>query len=129
MCNEKTEKERYDYRFLDYRLDQIEIGINKKLEKLEAGQVLNNKELTKMLQALQENNNEQNKQLVEIRQRQKNMEEKLLCVDKLKEVATSHNQQIIALRNRLDVYKEILFLVAGTAVSGLIMAVLGLIFK
>jgi len=119
MCNEKNKQvhkgTKQDYRFLDYRLDQLEINLRRGQEQLEQEQKNNYKELIKMLQLVQEGNNELNKQLVELAQRQKSVEEKLPCIDSLKEVATKHNTEIKELERRMEIYKQILMLV-GTGV-------------
>lgn len=132
MCNEKTKNnpgEEYDYRFLDYRLDQLQTQITKGLEKLETDQNQNYKELIQMLQIMQEGNNMQNQKLVEIGQRQVAMEEKIGCVEKLKEVASSHSEKIKNIERRLEIYKQIGFLIGGTAVTGLLTALWGVLLK
>lgn len=119
MCNEKNKQgpkgTKQDYRFLDYRLNQLETNLRRGQEQLEQEQKNNYNDLIKILQVLQEGNNEQNKQLVELSQRQKSVEEKLPCIDSLKEVATKHNTEIKELERRMDTYKQILMLV-GTGV-------------
>jgi hypothetical protein len=65
---------------------------------------------------MQEANNEQNKQLIEVIQRQKTVEEKMQCIDKLKEVATKNRTEIHEIERRLEIYKQILFVV-GTGVA------------
>ena len=52
-----------DYRFIDYRLNQLETNLRKGQEKLEREQQNNYKEIMHLLQVMQEGNNEQNKQL------------------------------------------------------------------
>lgn len=121
MSKEHNEKKEHDYRFLDYRLDQLELKLEKGLEKLEIDQNNNYQDLVKLLQIVQENNNEQNKTLVELVQRQKSLEEKVHCIDKLKESATKHSEEIHALQDRLDIYKQILLIVGtGAGVALLI---------
>lgn len=119
MCNEKNKQgpkgTKQDYRFLDYRLNQLETNLRRGQEQLEQEQKNNYNDLIKILQVLQEGNNEQNKQLVELSQRQKSVEEKLPCIDSLKEVATKHNTEIKELERRMEIYKQILMLV-GTGV-------------
>ena len=64
MCNEhKHTEDTQEYRFIDYRLDQLELNLRKGQEKLEQDQQRNYKELIQMLQVMQEANNEQNKQI------------------------------------------------------------------
>jgi hypothetical protein len=105
-----------DYRFIDYRLNQLEQNLRKGQEKLEQEQNNNYKELMHILQVMQEANNEQNKQLIEVIQRQKTVEEKMQCIDKLKEVATKNRTEIHEIERRLEIYKQILFVV-GTGVA------------
>ena len=69
-----------------------------------------------MLQQMQEANNEQNQKIIEVIQRQKTVEEKMQCIDKLKEVATKNRTEIHEIERRLEVYKQILFVV-GTGVA------------
>jgi hypothetical protein len=105
-----------DYRFIDYRLNQLEQNLRRGQEKLEQEQNNNYKELMHILQVMQEANNEQNKQLIEVIQRQKTVEEKMQCIDKLKEVATKNRTEIHEIERRLEIYKQILFVV-GTGVA------------
>lgn len=117
MCNEQNKKTSDDdYRFIDYRLDQLETNLRKGQEKLEQEQNNNYKEIMHILQVMQEANNEQNKQIIEVIQRQKNVEEKMQCIDKLKEVATKNRTEIHEIERRLEIYKQILFVV-GTGVA------------
>lgn len=105
-----------DYRFIDYRLNQLETNLRKGQEKLEQEQQNNYKEIMHLLQVMQEGNNEQNKQLIEVIQRQKTVEEKMACIDKLREVATKNTTEIKDIERRIEIYKQILFVV-GTGVA------------
>lgn len=117
MCNEKMNKEQLkDYRFIDYRLDQLELRITKGLEKLETEQAENNKEILRTLQLMQEGQNEQNKTLIELSTRQENMEQKVQCIDRLREIATKNTTEIREVERRLEIYKQLL-LVVGTGVA------------
>ena len=69
-----------------------------------------------MLQVMQEANNEQNKQIIEVIQRQKTVEEKMQCIDKLREVATKNTTEIKDIERRIEIYKQILFVI-GTGVA------------
>lgn len=126
MCNENKDKEvnkeTYDYRFFDYRLDKLEQELQKGLQKIERDYADNNKELMKMLQIVQENNNEQNKTLVELSQRQKSIEEQMQCVDRLKEVATENRTRIKEVERRLQIYQQILFGIGIGVIVALIKA-------
>lgn len=116
-----------DYRFIDYRLNQLETNLRKGQEKLEQEQQNNYKELIQMLQVMQEANNEQNKQLIEVIQRQKTVEEKMQCIDKLREVATKNTTEIKDIERRIEIYKQILFVVGTGAAIALITEIITII--
>lgn len=122
--NNETEDTAYDYRFLDYRLDQLELNLRKGQEKLEKEYKESNKTILETLTAMQEGQNEQNRTIVELIQRQKNVEEKMKCIDKLKEVATKNTTKVHELERRIDIYKQVLVGVAISAVSALVIGVL-----
>lgn len=107
MCHEKNknEQELKDYRFILYRIDQLEH------EEKE-----NFKQLMQMLQIMQEGQNEQNKTLIELTQRQQVVEQKIQSIDRLKEVAAEHGEGIRNLSKRLEIYKQIL-MALGTGVG------------
>ena len=132
--NEQTNKDNttnthYDYQFLDYRLDQLEHKIGKGLDRLELEQTNNYKEILKTLHLMQDGNNEQNKQLVEISQRQQSMEEQLKCIDRLKEVATSHKEQLSNIYHRFGIYQKIFFILGTATATALITAFFNLLTK
>lgn len=116
-----------DYRFIDYRLNQLEQNLRKGQEKLEREQQNNYKEIMHLLQVMQENNNEQNKQLIEVVQRQKTVEEKMGCIDKLREVATKNTTEIKDIERRIEIYKQILFVVGTGAAIALITEIITII--
>lgn len=119
MDNEHNKKEltRTDeYKFIEYRLDQLEQNLRKGQEKLEADAKHNNQEIMQLLQQNNQTLLEQNKQLVELQQRQINVEEKVQCINRLREVATKNRTNIHEIERRLEVYKQILFVV-GTGVA------------
>ena len=110
MCNEKTKNNNTpaeDYRFLDYRLTQLEQTLRKGQEKLEQEQKQNYNELLKILQQLQEGNSTQNQTLTELNTRIKSVEQKMPNIDALEKTTTSHAKQIENLERRLDTYKQI----------------------
>ncbi len=110
MCNEKTKNNNtHDegYRFLDYRLTQLEQNLRKGQEKLEHDQKENYNELLKILQQLQEGNSTQNQTLAELNTRIKSVEQKMPNIDALEKTTTSHAKQIENLERRLDTYKQI----------------------
>ena len=123
--NKKTSDD--DYRFIDYRLNQLEQNLRKGQEKLEQETQNNYKELIQMLQVMQEANNEQNKQLIEVIQRQKTVEEKMKCIDKLREVATKNTTEIKDIERRIEIYKQILFVVGTGAAIALITEIITII--
>lgn len=130
MCNEnKTQPKKIadDYRFFDYRLTQLETNLRKGQEKIEQETAQNYKELIQMLHTMQENNNEQNKQLIEVNQRQKTVEEKMQCLDKLREVATKNTTEIKDIERRIEIYKQILFVVGTGAAIALITEIITII--
>ena len=116
-----------DYRFIDYRLNQLEQNLRKGQEKLEQEQQNNYKEIMHLLQVMQEANNEQNKQLIEVVQRQKTVEEKMQCIDKLREVATKNTTEIKDIERRIEIYKQILFVVGTGAAIALITEIITII--
>ena len=107
MDNEKRETE--EVRFIEYKLDQIEKNLKEGQRKLEREQSENYKQIVSILQQLQEGNNTQNQKLVELTEKQKAVEDKVVCIDRLKEVATKHNTEIHELERRLEIYKQLLY--------------------
>ena len=123
MCNEDNKKELTSteaYKFIEYRLDQLEQNLRKGQEKLESDAKHNNEEIMHLLQQNNQTLLEQNKQLVELHQRQINVEEKVSCINKLREVATKNRTNIHEIERRLEVYKQILFVVGTGAALALI---------
>ena len=123
MCNEDNKKELTSteaYKFIEYRIDQLEQNLRKGQEKLEADAKHNNKEIMQLLQQNNQTLLEQNKQLVELHQRQINVEEKVSCINKLREVATKNRSNIHEIERRLEIYKQILFVVGTGAALALI---------
>ena len=116
-----------DYRFIDYRLNQLEQNLRKGQEKLEQETQNNYKEIMHLLQVMQEGNNEQNKQIIEVIQRQKTVEEKMRCIDKLREVATKNTTEIKDIERRIEIYKQILFVVGTGAAIALITEIITII--
>ena len=125
MCNEKHKRE--EQRFLDYRINQLEHNLSQSIEKLEKQQKENNKEILQTLQIMQQGLNDNTKTLIELHERQQIIEEKVHCIDKLKEVATKHGEEIRALTDRLDIYKQILMIVGTGAAAALLIEIIKLI--
>lgn len=123
MCNEDNKKELTSteaYKFIEYRIDQLEQNLRKGQEKLEADAKHNNKEIMQLLQQNNQTLLEQNKQLVELQQRQINVEEKVSCINRLREVSTKNRTNIHEIERRLEIYKQILFVVGTGAALSLI---------
>ena len=123
MCNEDNKKEltrTEAYKFIEYRLDQLEQNLRKGQEKLESDAKHNNEEIMHLLQQNNQTLLEQNKQLVELHQRQINVEEKVSCINRLREVATKNRTNIHEIERRLEIYKQILFVVGTGAALSLI---------
>ena len=127
MSDEQETTINEDNRFIDYRLTQLETNLRKGQEKLEQEQQNNYKEIMHLLQVMQEGNNEQNKQLIEVVQRQKTVEEKMACIDKLREVATKNTTEIKDIERRIEIYKQILFVVGTGAAIALITEIITII--
>lgn len=123
MCNEDNKEEPTGieaYKFIEYRLDQLEQNLRKGQEKLESDAKHNNEEIMHLLQQNNQTLLEQNKQLVELHQRQINVEEKVQCINRLREVATKNRSNIHEIERRLEIYKQILFVVGTGAALALI---------
>lgn len=125
-----SEDQHKDYRFLDYRLDQLGNQIETGLTRIEEEQKQYNLQVMNTLQKLQEGQNKTYENIAQLRQRQIDMEDKLHCIDKLRE-ATSRNSERIKNNNqstnhRIDVIQKILIAVATVAVSALFSAVISI---
>ena len=92
-----------DYRFIIYRLDQLE---NEEKE--------NFRQLMQTLQLMQEGMNEQNKTLTELRERQNTLEEKTSHIKGLVEITTKHETELKNIYHRLNIYKAVL---VGVSIS------------
>lgn len=112
MCNETNIEEQ---RFIDYRMDQLEQNLTKGLEKLEKEQKESNIEIMKTLQIMQQGLNDNTKTLIELHERQQMIEEKIHCIERLKEVTTKHGEEIRSLTKRMEIYKQILMAVGTGA--------------
>ena len=75
----------------------------------------------KTLQMMQQGLNDNTKTLIELHERQQMIEEKIHCIERLKEVATKHGEEIRNLTKRMEIYKQILMAVGtGAGVALLI---------
>lgn len=118
MCNETKEPSlNKDYRFIDYRLDQLEQNLSKGQERLEKEYKEQNEQIMKTLQIMQEGQNQQNQTLTELKQRVVTLEEKRGAVDKLKEVAARDTTRITELERRLDLYKVVIVGIVITVIG------------
>ena len=120
MYNETNKNKDYDQdtdiRFIEYKLDTLEKNLREGQQKIEKESQQNYRELLAILQSIQESNATQNQKLIELAEKLKGVEQKIQCIDKLKEVATKHNTEIHELERRLEIYKQVLFVI-GTGVA------------
>ena len=137
MCNQnkkptqqetmKNNNNTGDYRFLDYRLNQLELKLERGLEQIETEQRRYNIEVMKTLQTLQEGQNRTTENMAKVRQHIDDMEEKIKCIDKLKDVASKNTARVTAVNHRVDVVQKILFAVGGAAISAFFTALVSII--
>ena len=80
----------------------------------------------KTLQTLQEGQHKTTENMAKVQQHIGDMEEKLKCIDKLKDVASKNTARITAVNHRVDVVQKILFAVATAAISALFTALIGI---
>ena len=116
-----------DYRFLDYRLNQLENKLDIGLRKIEDEQKAYNLQVMTTLQKLQEGQNQTYETIAHLEQRQTNLEEKINCIDKLKDAASRNSERNKAINHRVDVIQKILIVVTTAAVSGFITALFTLL--
>ncbi len=81
----------------------------------------------KTLQTLQEGQNRTTENMAKVRQHIDDMEEKLKCIDKLKDVASKNTARVTAVNHRVDVVQKILFAVGGAAISAFFTALVSII--
>lgn len=115
-----------DYRFLDYRLTQLENKLERGLEQIETEQRRYNLEVMQTLQQLQEGQNKTAEGMAKVRQRLDDMDEKIKAIDKLKESANKNTARIDSTNHRIDVVQKILFAVGGAAISALFTAIISI---
>lgn len=118
-----------DYRFIDYRLDQLEHNLQKGQERLEQESKRNYEEILKTLRAMQQSQTEQNKQLIIHEGKLTRIEEKIQKIDHLNDASTESKQEIINIHHRLGVIRKIMFLIGGATVTALITAFFNLLTK
>lgn len=124
--NNKNNTPTNDYRFLDYRLTQLENKLERGLEQIETEQRRYNLEVMQTLQQLQEGQNRTAEGMAKVRQRLDDMDEKIKAIDKLKESANKNTARIDSTNHRIDVVQKILFAVGGAAISALFTAIVSI---
>ena len=124
--NNKNNTPTNDYRFLDYRLTQLENKLERGLEQIETEQRRYNLEVMQTLQQLQEGQNKTYENMAKVRQRLDDMDEKIKAIDKLKESANKNTARIDSTNHRIDVVQKILFAVGGAAISALFTAIVSI---
>lgn len=120
--NKNTDNHDNDYRFLDYRLTQLENQIEKGFDNVEQEQRKYNIEVMRTLQELQEGQNRTTESMARVRQRLDDMDTEIRHIDTLKEAANKNTESIHSAHHRIDVVQKILFAVAGAALSALFTA-------
>ena len=132
---ETTEEEHpfQDYRFLNYRLNQLELNLRKGIEKIETDNQTYNTQLMQTLQQLQTGQSKTYEAMAQIKQRQDNLEEKMACVESLKKNSIKHDERIKNVNDntnhRIDVIQKILFIVASTAIGAAVTAMFSVVVK
>lgn len=124
-----TRNQNDEYRFFDYRLDQLERNLREGQIRIEQEYKTSHEQVLDTLRAMQENNNIQNRNIIELKEQTKTLNEKIKCIDKLKEVATTHKQRIDNIDRRLEIYKQILFIIGSVAVTSFLTALFELVIK
>ena len=132
MCNEKNNKkwdQVNDYRFLDYRLNQLEFKLGEGLKKIEEEQKGYNVQVMETLQRLQEGQHKTYETIAQLKQRTTDLEQRMECIDKLKEAANKNTERNKHLTHRINVIQKILFVVGTAAAGGFITALFSLLTK
>ena len=136
MCNnEKKNKQENntqhtllnDYKFIDYRLTQLENKIEKGLDNIEQEQRSYQLEVMKTLHSLQEGQNKTSENMAKLQQRIDTLEHNERHLDNLKDTARTNTTNIGAVNHRVDVVQKILFAVGGAAVSALFAAAFSIV--
>lgn len=116
-----------DYRFLDYRLTQLENKLERGLDNIEQEQRRYNIEVMKTLQQLQEGQNKTYENMAKVRQRLDDMDEKIKAIDNLKDKTAENTQAVKSVNHRVDVVQKILFAVGGAAIAALFSAIVSIV--
>ncbi len=116
-----------DYKFIDYRLTQLENKLEKGLSNLEQDHRRNTTEIMKTLQTLQLGQSKTGEAMAKMQQRINTLEQNQHCIEKLKDAANKNITKIEAANHRIDVVQKILFAVGGAAVSALFAAAFSIV--
>ena len=123
MCNENKQEEE-EYRFMDYRLDQLEKNLEREIQKIEQEQRRNNTEIMKTLQTLQEGVNNTTRTLIVHEGKLNSIEEKSKCLEELKKETTKQAQQIKTLYSRMSTYRQLLMGVGIAALGAVLIEII-----
>ena len=116
-----------DYKFIDYRLTQLENKLEKGLSNLEQDHRRNTTEITKLLQTLQLGQSKTSEAMAKMQQRINTLEQNQHSIEKLKDTSNKNITLIEATNHRIDVVQKILFAVGGAAVSALFAAAFSIV--
>lgn len=129
MTHEENNDKSKDYKFLDYRLDQLEQNLRRGQEKLEETQSHNYQELLRILQTMQEKNDTQNQTLTELNTRLHTLEDMVPCIERVRESTVKQSEKIQNLERRLDIYKQVTIAIGLTAVGTFLTVLVNAIMK
>lgn len=133
MCNNKknnnttntlTREELENYRFLDYRLTQIEQNLQAGQKRLEQETQRQNQQIITILNTLQEQSLTNQENITLLKTKVHNLEKDHTCLEKLKEAAHTNSTKLQEHHRRLDIYKQILLTIGTTAATSLILALI-----
>ena len=116
-----------NYKFIDYRLTQLENKLEKGLENIEQEQRRYNTDVMNTLQTLQLGQSKTGEAMAKVQQRIETLEQNQNCIEKLKDAANKNITRIEAANHRIDVVQKILFAVGGAAISALFAAAFSIV--
>ena len=116
-----------DYKFIDYRLTQLENKLEKGLHNLEQDHRRNTTEIMKTLQTLQLGQTKTGEAMAKMQQRINTLEQNQHSIEKIKDTSNNNITRIEATNHRIDVVQKILFAVGGAAVSALFAAAFSIV--
>lgn len=126
--NDKLTREQIEnYRFLDYRLNQIEKNLREGQQRIEQETNKQNKQVLNILNKLQQQavTNQENISL--LKQKVASIEVCTNKIDKLNKAADINSTKIKELERRLDIYKALLLASGTAAISSILIGVIQLI--